>query len=219
MNEGYIKIFRKFKEWEWYNDINTSRLFIHLLLSANHKEKKWNGTTIEKGQLVTGLYSLSKETNLSVQQLRTCLTRLKSTNEITSKSTNEYSVITIVNWDKYQDCEIKSTSKSTSNLTNEQQTNNKRATTNNNVKNDKNINKYIYEQMFEEFWDKYPRKKNKEKAKEWYLKNKPTQELHDEIKMSILFCKDDEQWKKDDGQYIPYPSTFLNQKRWEDFRK
>ena len=60
-NQGWIKFHRKFINWEWYDDINTSRLFIHCLLRANHQDKKWRGITIKMGQFVTSLSKLSTE--------------------------------------------------------------------------------------------------------------------------------------------------------------
>ncbi len=78
--------------------------------------------------------------------------------------------------------------------------------------------KKFQEKQFEEFWKQYPKKRNKAKCLEWYLKNKPSVELHNEIILSLLYFKDDDQWKKENGLYIPYPTTFLNQKRWEDLK-
>ena len=96
-------IHRKIEKWEWYDDANTFKVFIHLLLRANHAPKKWRGMTIDRGQLVTGRKKLSAQCNLSEQQIRTCLNRLKSTNEITIKATNKYSVITLNKYSDYQD--------------------------------------------------------------------------------------------------------------------
>jgi len=126
---GWIKLHNKFLNWEWYDKTNMVHLFVRFLLNANFKKNNWHGQEILPGQLIIGLYKLSEQTGISIQSLRTCLARLKSTNEITIKSTNKYSVITIVNWAKYQGREEKSTSKSTSNLTNNQQTTNKQLTT------------------------------------------------------------------------------------------
>ena len=47
--------------------------------------------------------------------------------------------------------------------------------------------------MFEEFWSRYPKKKVKSKAKEWYMKHRPSKELHDEIIMSLLYFGEDEE--------------------------
>ncbi len=131
--KGYIQIHRQILEWEWFDDHNTFRLFMYLLLKANHKQRKYKGTTIKAGELVTGLSVLSQQTGLSLQQIRTCIKRLKSTNEITSVSNSQGTKIQVVNYSKYQLL--------TSELTNQQQTNNKRKTTNNNVYNVNNVNK------------------------------------------------------------------------------
>ncbi len=56
--EGWIKLHRQFINWEWYKDINTCKLFLHLILSANHKDKKWRSKMIKRGQLITGRKTL-----------------------------------------------------------------------------------------------------------------------------------------------------------------
>ncbi len=100
--EGFIKIHRKMLEWEWYDDINTKVLFLHLLLKVNHKEKKWRGITVFPGEMITWLHALSTQTGLSIKQVRTALNKLKRTDEVAIKSTNNYSIIKVKNWDKHQ---------------------------------------------------------------------------------------------------------------------
>mgnify|MGYP003626869550 CR=1 FL=1 len=119
--QGWVKIHRKFLEWGWYNNSEAVHLFIHLLLKANHKEKKWQDLTIKKGSFVTSLKSLHADTGISNQRIRTILDRLESTNEIVVKSTNKFRIISLV---KYKDYQIKEEV-----LTNNQQTNNKQITT------------------------------------------------------------------------------------------
>lgn len=131
---GWIRLHRRILDWEWYTDVNTKVLFMHLLLRASHKPHKWMGMTIEAGQLATGLFALSQETGLSVQNIRTSLNRLKSTNSITIKSTNRFSIITLLGWDRYQSKEVDQQA----NQQASQQTTNKQLTTNKNVKNVKN---------------------------------------------------------------------------------
>jgi hypothetical protein len=135
--EGWIKTHRKLQEWEWYNNSNMVHLLIHLVLSANHKDGNWRGQVVKRGQLITGFKSLNSITGISIQSLRTCLERLKSTSEITIKATNKNSLITILNYDFYQSTELKEidTNKQT---THDQQTINMQSTTNKNVKNVKN---------------------------------------------------------------------------------
>lgn len=113
--DGWIKLHRSFRKWEWYQNDAMVLLFIHLLLSANHQENKWQGLLIGRGQLVTGLKSLNKETKISIRTLRTCLSRLEQTGEISRKSTNKYSIITINNYDKYQQNGCESDKQPTSN--------------------------------------------------------------------------------------------------------
>ena len=129
---GWIKLHRQITDWEWYDDHNTFRLFMHLLLKANHKERSYRGVKIEVGCIMTGRELLSKETGLSVQQIRTCLERLKSTNEVTIKSNKQGTIVQVV---KYKDYQV-TTNESTAN----QPTSNQQVTTNKNVKNEKNEN-------------------------------------------------------------------------------
>lgn len=99
---GFIKLHRKMKKWGWYKDPNTFRLFVHLLLSASYKEVDYRGHHIMPGQVVCGRKQLAEELGLGEQTIRTALNHLKSTNEVTIKSTNKFSIVTIVNWAKYQ---------------------------------------------------------------------------------------------------------------------
>ena len=102
MSSGWIKISREMLEWEWYSSPEMVQLFLYLLLMANHKSKQWRGITVERGQVVTSRNELCKNLNMSPRVVRTCMTRLISTNEVTSESTSQYTVITICNYDKYQ---------------------------------------------------------------------------------------------------------------------
>lgn len=142
--EGWIKVHRKLVDWEWYNDINVKVVFLHLLLTANHKEKQWKGQTILRGQKLTSIEHLADDVGLTIQQTRTALKKLKSTHEITIKTTNKNTLITIEKFNNYQfeiDEDNKQNNKHFNNLiTNNQQTNNKQITTNKNEKNDNNDN-------------------------------------------------------------------------------
>ena len=141
---GFIKLHRKLVAWGWYQDSVVKDTFLHLILTASFSDTYWRGTTIKRGQLVTSYKNLSADLGFSVQQIRTALNKLKSTHEITVKTTNKYTIITVENWDKYQLIEDFSTSETTRKSTNEQQTTNKQSTNNQqhrkNVKNNKNVN-------------------------------------------------------------------------------
>lgn len=127
MKGGWIKLHRKITEWEWYTDIPTKTLFIHLLLTANSSPGKWRGIDVPVGAKITSREKLSQETGLSQQQIRTALNKLESTNEVTKSATATYTLITVVNYEKYQLINQDSNQPST----NEQPAINQRATTNN----------------------------------------------------------------------------------------
>lgn len=115
---SWIKIFRELLQWEWFQKAEMVQLFIYLLLKANCVDKQWQGITIKRGQLATSNATIRQDLRLSEQQIRTCIKRLISTGEITYKSTNRYVVITICNYDKYQEVG------GTTNELNNEQTNN-----------------------------------------------------------------------------------------------
>lgn len=137
---AYIKLHRKLTEWEWYTDANTMRLFLHLLFLANWKDTRYKGYDIPRGSLVTGRKKLAEELKLSEQNVRTALSHLELTNEITIKKTNKFTIITVNNYDKYQ----VSNQQDNQQLTNNQPTTNQQLTTSEEYKNIKNINNNIY---------------------------------------------------------------------------
>lgn len=69
---------------------------------------------------------------------------------------------------------------------------------------------------FERFWKAYPRKIGKGAAKQEFKKIKPSTSLLEKMISAVEACKKTEQWKKDGGQYIPHPKTWLHQGRWDD---
>jgi hypothetical protein len=69
---------------------------------------------------------------------------------------------------------------------------------------------------FDIFWKSYPKKLGKGDAEKIWKKIKPTSALVEQMLQAIELQKLSTQWTKDGGQFIPYPATWLNQKRWED---
>lgn len=100
--EGWITLHRKFLQWEWFGKPEMVQMFIWLLLNASHTDRKWQGQVVKRGQILTTTSKIMEALNLSEQQTRTCIKRLKSTGEITCQSTNKYTIITICNYDRYQ---------------------------------------------------------------------------------------------------------------------
>lgn len=102
LKNGYIKLHRRMLDWEWYHDVNTKVVFLHLLLTANIKDEKWKGEEIKRGSRVISYPILADELNLTIRQARTALEHLKMTGEVTVKTTAKYSVVTVLNYNRYQ---------------------------------------------------------------------------------------------------------------------
>lgn len=153
----WIKIYRKFLKWEWYDDINACRLFIHILLKANYKDQKWHGEMVKRGSFVTSYQHLSKETGLTIKKTRIALTKLIETGEVAKLSTSQFTVISVNNYDKYQTGASKGA--------NEGQTKGKRRATTKERKKDINISKDTRDSSLKvlkepEFWEELSLKFN-----------------------------------------------------------
>lgn len=102
MDKSFIKLNRKILNWRWYQDANTMRVFIHLLLKANYKDNDFEKTSVKRGQLITSQSHLAEDLKISVKNVRTALEHLKSTGEVAVQTTAKYSIITINNYNEYQ---------------------------------------------------------------------------------------------------------------------
>lgn len=147
---GFIVLHRQILDWEWYSDTKTFVVFLYLLLKANWKPNRWKGIEIDRGQTLETIAGISKATGLSVQSVRTALEHLKSTKEITTRSTGYGTLISITQYSKYQDLPDdinKEINKEINKrLTNDQQTiNNTRTNIN---KNNKETNKESVERKY-----------------------------------------------------------------------
>lgn len=155
---GFIKLFRQILDWEWYDDLPTCRLFIHLLLKANYAERNWHGQTIERGSCITSYATLASETGLSQEQIKRALKNLTKTGEIKRIATNKNTVICVVKYADFQGFGFEYNEQTTSKeqaenkqKTNEQQTNNKQTTTTKEIKNKRNKeSKNIYTSLPED---------------------------------------------------------------------
>ena len=151
---GWVRVYRKtLFSSVWKNPI-TWMVWSWILLKANHSETvfPFNGEDIilKRGQFITGReVALREIPNLTAQKYKTAINYLKSTNRITIKTTNKFSVITINNWDDHQE----NNQQNKQPVTNQQPTNNQQITTNNNDKNEKKI--VIDKKDLQEIADKY----------------------------------------------------------------
>ena len=97
---GWIKINRDIRNWQWYRNPNTLRVYIHLLLRANYKTSSYQGIPLKAGQVLTGRKVLAKDLGLTEQKIRTALDYLRKDNKIVisraSKAVKSGSIITIL---------------------------------------------------------------------------------------------------------------------------
>ena len=128
---GFVKLHRKMVEWGWYSDCVVKDVFIHLLIVARYTPGKYMGYDLKAGQAVIGRKKLAAELGFSEQQIRTALRKLESTGEITTFSTNRFTIVTVENWEFYQ-CSGESNNQQ---ITNEQPTDNQQITTSKERKN------------------------------------------------------------------------------------
>jgi hypothetical protein len=216
---GWIRLYRKVQHSDMYRSLNSKQrdVMTQCLLLANHKGNtwEWNGQVItcNPGQFITSLDSLKEfcAKDVSIQNIRTALLKLEKWQFLTNKSTKTGRLITIINWDSYQQDQQSYQQSS-------QQRPNKELTTNKNDKKEKkNKSTSIgYTDEFERFWSAYPKKVGKGAAfKAWKNLNGTRPEV-DELIRIVEQQKKSEQWCKQGGQFIPNPQTWLNQARWED---
>ena len=108
-DHGYIRLHRRILSSSIIKKPTLFHFWIWCLLKATHCEYKtivgYQEITLQPGQFIFGRYAASKETGLSERCIRTCIKTLKSTGNMTIKTTNKFSIITICNWGKYQNTE------------------------------------------------------------------------------------------------------------------
>ena len=102
MKDGWIKLYRNVTNWRLYENDFMFKFFVTLLANANVYEKKWNGTTIKRGQILTSISHLSRQFNKTTRQIRTALDNMEG-EEIEITTTNRFTIISIKNYESYQD--------------------------------------------------------------------------------------------------------------------
>lgn len=136
-------------DWEWYENTNVFRLFYHCLLHTNLEDKRYCGKEIKAGQFVSSRARISAETGLTVDQVRTALKKLKDTGYISTKSTNKYTIYTVIGYQEYIDCgQVAET------------TTEENKVVENGTKMEQTVEKVINE-CFERLWKQYPNKRGK----------------------------------------------------------
>jgi len=92
---------RSLLSWEWYEDVNAFRLFMHCVLKASPIDTIKRGVNIKKGTLSISANRLSIELAQSVAKIRLSIRKLESTGEITTTANNKFTTITVTNYDSF----------------------------------------------------------------------------------------------------------------------
>jgi hypothetical protein len=209
MHRGYVKLWRKSIDGGWLRDSELWALWCWLLIKASHKPLKilvgLREVHLNPGDMVFGRKGASKELEMSEQKIRTRIQFLESSKNITIKSTNKFSIISIVNWETYQQDD---------DGINQQVTN--KQPTSNHKQECKTHKKNTYSRDFDQFYAAYPKKRDPDRAwKAWQNRNGNLPEISvllDAIKNQIQSLE----WKKENGRFIPYPATWLNAGSWKN---
>lgn len=111
MSMGFVKLHRELSNWEWVDSPNHLSVFINLLVRVNYQPKSWHGVKVEAGQIITGRKKIALWTGLSERQVRTVLRDLEKAGEVTIKTTNKFSIISMTKWAQFQTEDQQTTNK------------------------------------------------------------------------------------------------------------
>ena len=235
MAEAFVKFSRKICKWEWYKNAETFKVFVHLILTANYADGRFEGIEVKRGQRVTSFKKLAEETGLSIRQVRTAVEHLKSTREVTHKAYPKFSLFTVVNYDKYQSNrhDERQASDTQATCNRHQYKNNKNKKNNiynaharegsllesDNLSSDKSAAQGSYDEqavnsLFDLFFENYPNKQCRSRALSEFKKLSPDKETVDAMTASVEIWKQSEQWQ--DATFIPQAANFIKNRRWED---
>lgn len=238
MHRGYTKRWRK----KWDSDLArhplANHLFDYLIDHAAWQETetshRYKFTVLQRGDVLIGTEQMAANTGLSRQTVRTALTYLKSTSRITIKSTNRFSIISIINYDTYQG-EDKDANQQNNQQINQQPTSsqpaanhieelkalkelNPSSSTDDGRRSRKRPRKQItYTPEFTEFWNIYPRSIGKGEAFiEWQkviTDGYPAEKI---IRATKEFTDAMNKEGREESK-IRYPCRFLKKDFWKDF--
>ncbi|MBN1366238.1 MAG: hypothetical protein JW976_15665 [Syntrophaceae bacterium] len=210
MNKGYVKLWRKSLDAGWIKNHKLWAFWSYCLLKATHKEYNavigLQSVHLMPGQFIFGLKKAKEETGLSIRSIRTIIDFLRKVENLTIKTTNKFSIISIVNWPIYQSDNSENDTLNDKPLTNKGQ--------HTRTKEQKNT---IYSDDFLKFYSAYPNRKDKQAAYRAWNKLNGTRPPLDVLLTAI---EDQKAWRKNaNGAFRPewkHPTTWLNKGSWED---
>ena len=175
------------------------KIWFFIVNRVNHKQhREW-----QRGDCYIKTGEIETATGASKDEVKKCVSYLRKKKMVLTKRSTRGFTISVLKYNVYQDL-------GNYRSTREAPEKHQRSTTiNKNDKNDKNNTP----DGFEEFWKEYPKKVGKTTAEKAWGKANPD---HLVVLRSLAKHKQTNQWVKDSGQFVPNPTTWINQKRWED---
>lgn len=185
MNRGYVKVWRKIQDSDILKNHKYCTFFLWCLTKASHKRVTvivgYQPVALEPGQFIFGRRMAAIELGMTEREIRTCLQISKKSNFATIKTTNKFSIITIINWPTYQGQETDA--RPAKRPTGDQQ-----ATTNKNVKNVKKKDPDFFSSRFSALRDQYPSdfQKNIDEILAAISSTRKRGKITDSVKLQIL---------------------------------
>lgn len=220
--DGWLKLYRSILDSAVFQDAEILKVWIWLLCNVAFEQHDTicygKVITLKPGQIATGRKKIAQCTDLNENKVYRALNALKSLGNIEIKATNKYSIITVVNWDKYQEENGKRTTgeqQNNSRTTAEEQQGNNKRTQHKNGNNGKNEKEIYMCPFFERAWDLFPNKKGKSA-----VSKKAMRELAEAGETVVIAAvekyKEEIERKGTEEKYILHGSTFFNG-RWRDY--
>jgi hypothetical protein len=220
MHRGYTKRWRKRWDKNYHHDPNLWLLMDFFIDHANYKDTEVYfpnvGTIpVKRGQRVFGTRKLAEFLRVARGVLRRKLKILESIGFLTLQTTHQYSIATVLNYDKYNPLKDEGDPPNDQEAAQGRPTDDPPTTTDNKDNKERKKKKEIYTPDFLNFWHAYPRKVAKAAAFKAWQKVNEKPDINFLIK-TVGRQAQSEQWRQDGGKFIPHPSTWINQRRWED---
>ena len=214
-DSGWVKLHRKILESRVFKNEGLFKVWMYCLCRANHQKcfvpiRTGRGVTeveVNPGEFIFGRKSASIDLDMNESTVQKRMKKLESMGYLIMQSNTHYSIVSICNWETYQDNDIKKEQQKYQPSNNQVTTKYQPSNTDKNDKNDKNDKKNI---LFENFWKMYDKKKGKADAsRKW---DKLSQKDIDLIFKHVPKYVND----TPDVKYRKDASTYLNQKVWLD---
>ncbi len=217
-SNGWIKLHRRLQDHDLWKlrPFSKGQAWVDLLMSACHAQSRFQvrgiWVDVAPGQVAFSEKNLAARWGWSRSKLRAFFFRLENDHQVIQQKNNVITLVSIVNWHDYQ---AKDTADQTAKDTAERHIQE--------VKEVKETTPPIvpprgkgYSDAFESFWKTYPRRIGKASAFRSFERARKKGVSAEAIIAAVEHHKRGEQWQKEGGQFIPHPTTWLNQGRWDD---